>query len=48
MHTGSSVRLSGCVECDHYFTDVSAFYGHMKRKHGNKEYNFQNFSKSME
>lgn len=39
MHTGSSVRLYGCVECDHYFTDVSAFYNHMKRKHG-KNNNF--------
>lgn len=36
MHTGSSFKLYGCVECDHYFTDGSAYYNHMKRRHGNK------------
>lgn len=35
MHTGASVRMHGCAECDHYFIDVSTFYNHMRRRHGN-------------
>lgn len=34
MHIGSSVKMYGCGECDHFFTDVSAYYNHMRRLHG--------------
>lgn len=34
MHVGSSTRMYGCTTCDHFFSDVSAYYNHMKRKHG--------------
>lgn len=34
MHVGACVKMHGCKECDHFFVDVSSFYNHMKRKHG--------------
>lgn len=38
MHVGASVKMYGCEECDHFFVDVSTFYNHMRRRHGNIPY----------